>query len=127
MNCDIVNSIINFLVGFSNKIGLDILFIAALAVEVVFVVFFLVKSSFSYEASLNRALDKLNYWIFEKKVVNEENIKDLNMIFKTRTPKRVCYYWQQYILFREGNPSSYLSPENLIEKPLKTSSYNFIF
>lgn len=124
MNCDIVNSIINFLVSFSNKIGLDILFIAALAVEVVFVVFFLVKSAFSYEASLNRALDKLNYWIFEKKVVNEENIKDLNMLFKTKTPKRVCYYWQQYILFREGNPSSYLSPENLIEKPLKTSSYN---
>lgn len=124
MNCDIVNSIINFLVTFSNKIGLDILFIAALAVEVVFVVFFLVKSAFSYEASLNRALDKLNYWIFEKKVVNEDNIKDLNMIFKTKTPKRVCYYWQQYILFREGNPSSYLSPENLIEKPLKTSTYN---
>lgn len=46
------------------------------------------------------------------------------MIFKTKTPKRLCYYWQQYILFREGSPSSYLSTENLVEKPLKTSSYN---
>ena len=46
------------------------------------------------------------------------------MLFKTKAPKRLCYYWQQYILFREGNPSTYLSTENLVEKPLKTSSYN---
>ena len=122
--CDIVNSIVNFFSSFSNMIGLDVLFFISLAVEVVLVVFFLVKSAFSYEASLNRALDKLNYWLFEKKVVTEDNIKDLNMIFKTKTPKRLCYYWQQYILFREGSPSSYLSTENLVEKPLKTSSYN---
>lgn len=122
--CDIVNSIVNFFSSFSNMIGLDVLFFIALAVEVVLVVFFLIKSAFSYEASLNRALDKLNYWLFEKKTVTEDNIKDLNMIFKTKTPKRLCYYWQQYILFREGSPSSYLSSENLVEKPLKTSSYN---
>lgn len=122
--CDIVNSIVNFFSSFSNMIGLDVLFFIALAVEVVLVVFFLVKSAFSYEASLNRALDKLNYWLFEKKVVTEDNIKDLNMLFKTKAPKRLCYYWQQYILFREGTPSSYLSSENLVEKPLKTSSYN---
>ena len=124
MTCDIVNGIINFFVSFSNMLGLDILFIAALAVEVVFVVFFLVKSTFSYEAALNRSLDKLNYWIFEKKVVTEENIKELNMLIKTKAPKRLCYYWQQYILFREDAPSTYLSTENLVDKPLKTSSYN---
>ncbi len=124
MTCDIVNSIINFFVSFSNMLGLDILFIAALAVEVVFVAFFLVKSTFSYEAQLNRSLDKLNYWIFEKKVVTEENIKELNTLIKTKAPKRLCYYWQQYILFREDAPSTYLSTENLVDKPLKTSSYN---
>ena len=124
MTCDIVNGIINFFVSFSNMLGLDILFIAALAVEVVFVVFFLLKSTFSYEAALNRSLDKLNYWIFEKKVVTEENIKELNMLIKTKAPKRLCYYWQQYILFREDAPSTYLSTENLVDKPLKTSSYN---
>jgi len=122
--CDIVTSIINFFISFVNMVGADILFIFALGVEVVFVVFFLIKSSMSYEASLNRSLDKLNYWLFEKKVVNEENIRELNMLFKTKAPKRLCYYWQQYILFREDVPSSYLSSENLVEKPLKTSSYN---
>ena len=119
---DIVNSILNFFVTMTNLITLDLLFIIALGLEVVLVIFFLVKSSFSYEAALNRSLDKLNYWLFEKKVVTEDNIKDLNMLFKTKAPKRLCYYWQQYILFREGNPSTYLSTENFVEKPLKTSS-----
>ncbi len=122
--CDVITSITNFFVSFVNLVGPDMLFIIALGVEVVFVLFFLIKSAFSYEAQLNRALDKLNYWLFEKKVVTEDNIKELNMIFKTKTPKRLCYYWQQYILFREGEPSNYLSVENLVEKPLKTSSYN---
>ena len=100
------------------------LFFISLAVEVLIVVFFLVKSIFSYEATLNRSLEKINMWLFEKKVVTEDNIKELNMLFKTKAPKRLCYFWQQYILFREGTPSSYLSTENLIDKPLKTSSYN---
>jgi len=124
MVCDIVNSMVKFFSNFSNMIGLDALFFIALAVEVFIVIFFLVKSLYSYEASLNRALEKLNYWLFEKKNVTEENIKDLNLLFKMRAPKRLCYYWQQYILFREGAPSTYLSTENLVEKPLKTSSYN---
>ncbi len=122
--CDIVTNIINFFTNISEQLNLDMLFIIGLGVEVILVVFFLVKSMFSYEASLNRALDKLNFWLFERKNVTEENIRDLNMLFKTRAPKRLCYYWQQYILFREGQPSSYLSVDNLVEKPMKTSSYN---
>ncbi len=101
----------------------DILFFIFLAGETLFVLFFVFKSIFSYEARLNRALEKLNYWLFNKKTITEDNIREINQIFKTKTPKRLCYYWQQYILFREGSPSSYLSSENLIEKPLKTSSY----
>ncbi len=121
----IVENIANF---FNSTItllgGLDMLFFISLAVEVLIVVFFLVKSIFSYESVLNRSLEKINMWLFEKKVVTEDNIKELNMIFKTKAPKRLCYFWQQYILFREAPPSSYLSTENLIDKPLKTSSYN---
>lgn len=121
---DIVSNIVNFFSKLTNLINLDMLFVIALVVEALIVIFFLVKSAFSYEASLNRALDKINFWLFEKKFVTEENIKDLNLFFKTKAPKRLCYFWQQYILFREGTPSSYLSTENLIDKPLKTSSYN---
>lgn len=124
MTANIVDTIINFLVSFSNRIGLDIIFAVALGVEVLFVLFFLIKSAFSYESTLNRALDKLNYWVFERKVITEENIREFNALVKAKAPKRLCYFWQQYILFREGTPSAYLSTENLVDKPLKTSSYN---
>ena len=124
MLCDIVTTIIDFFSTVTTAIGTDLLFIIALAVEAVLVIFFLVKSAFSYEASLNRSLDKLNYWLFERKTITEENIREFNTMMKTKAPKRLCYFWQQYILFREGAPSSYMSTDNLVEKPLKTSSYN---
>ena len=121
---DIVSNLIDFLDPLATRIGEDVLFIIALAVEALLVIFFLVKSAYSYEASLNRSLDKINYWLFERKVLTEENVREFNTIMKTKAPKRLCYYWQQYILFREGAPSTYMSTENLVEKPLKTSSYN---
>lgn len=128
MLCDVVDGIVGsidkFFASVVSAIGVDALFFIALAVEALIVGFFLIKSLFSYETKLNRALEKLNFWLFERKVVTEDNIKELNFLFKTKAPKRLCYYWQQYILFREGTPSSYLSTENLVEKPLKTSSYN---
>lgn len=120
--CDIVGNVVKFLTNATNKLGLDLLTIIALGVEVLLVLFFLIKSALSYESALNRALDKVNYWLFEKKVVTEENVRGLNDLFKKKGPKRLCYYWQQYILFREHDPSEYLSTDNLIEKPLKTSS-----
>lgn len=119
----VVNNVIDFLSSVSTKLGLDVLFIIGLLVEVLFVLFFVIKSSFSYEVSLNRALDKINYWLFQKKTVNEENIRELNNIFKTKAPKRLCYYWHQYVLFREGNPSYYFTVNNLIDQPTKTSSF----
>ena len=124
MSTNIVTNIVDFLSSTTTTLGLDLIFIIALCVEAVFVIFFLIKSAFSYEASLNRALDKFNYWLFERKVITEENVRDFNNLMKTKAPKRLCYFWQQYILFREGAPSTYMSTDNLVEKPLKTSSYN---
>lgn len=124
MMLDIVTGIVDFLGDIAPRISEDVLFIIAIAVEALIVLFFLIKSAFSYEACLNRTLDKVNFWLFERKVITEENIREFNDMLKAKGPKRLCYFWQQYILFREGSPSSYMSSENLVEKPLKTSSYN---
>ena len=124
MRLDVVTGIVDFLSDIAPKISEDVLFIIAIAVEALIVLFFLIKSAFSYEACLNRTLDKVNFWLFERKVITEENIREFNDMLKAKGPKRLCYFWQQYILFREGNPSTYMSSENLVEKPLKTSSYN---
>ena len=93
-----------------------------LGVEALFILLFVLKSVFSYEARLKRALDKANAWLFKYKKIDANNIKTFNDIVKTG-PKRYAYYWQQYILYRDGGPCNYMSEENLIEKPLRTSSW----
>ncbi len=102
--------------GFVGYLGL------VLGVEVLFIALFVIKSAFSYEARLKRSLDKLNKWLFKNKKIDSNNIKDFTNIVK-KGPKRLVYFWQQYILYRDGEPSKYLSEENLIEKPLKTSAW----
>lgn len=71
---------------------------------------------------MKRCLDKYNNWIFINKKIDKDNIKDFNNLVK-KGPKRFVYFWQQYVLFREHEPTAYLSEENLIDKPLKTSSW----
>lgn len=93
-----------------------------LAVEALFIIIFGIRATLSYEARLKRSLDKANEWLFKHKVIDTKNIKAFNEVIK-RGPKRLSYFWQQYILYREGAPSSYMTIDNLIEKPIKTSSW----
>lgn len=102
--------------GFAGYLGL------VLGIEALFIILFVVKSAFSYEARLKRSLDKANKWLFKNKKIDINNIKDFTNIIK-KGPKRLVYFWQQYILYRDGDPSKYMSEENLIEKPLKTSAW----
>ncbi len=93
-----------------------------LGVELLFIIIFGIRAAMSYEARLKRSLDKTNQWLFKTKVITEKNIKAFNESIK-RGPKRLAYYWQQYILYREGAPSTYMTIENVVEKPIKTSSW----
>ena len=102
--------------GFGGYLGI------VLGVEALFVLLFVIKTVFSYEARLKRSLDKANQWLFRYKKVDTNNIKDFNSVIK-KGPKRLVYYWQQFILYRDGGPSAYMTEENIIEKPLKTSSW----
>ena len=102
--------------GFGGYLGI------ILGVEALFILLFVIKTVFSYEARLKRSLDKSNKWLFKYKKIDTNNIKDFNNVIKTG-PKRLVYYWQQFIFYRDGGPSAYMTEENVIEKPLKTSSW----
>ena len=102
--------------GFGGYLGI------VLGIEALFILLFVIKTIFSYEARLKRSLDKANRWLFQNKKIDTNNIKEFNNIVK-KGPKRLVYYWQQFILFRDGGPSAYLNEDNLITKPLKTSSW----
>ena len=122
--CDIESSILNFITNISSSIGFTLLFSIGLAIEALFVLFFVLKSLSSYEMRVTKSIEKLNLWLFQNKKLTEDNIKEFNNLVKTKTPKRLNHYWQQFILFREGNPSTYMSADNIVDKPLKASSIN---
>lgn len=94
----------------------------ALGVEILLIAFYGIKSAFSYEARFKRGMNKANQWLFKNKTITEENFNEFCNVLK-KSPKRVTHFWQNYILYREGGPNLYLSEENLITKPLKTSSW----
>lgn len=122
MLADIGTSLRSFLVQLTTALQFDLLFAISLAVEVFFVFLFILRVSFSYEMRLRRSIDKANNWLFKNKKLDQSNIKEFNNLLK-KGPKRLSYYWQQFILFREGEPTMYLSLDNLVEKPLKTSGF----
>lgn len=123
MLCDVESAFKTFFVQLTTALGFTGILAIALAVEAFFVFLFVLKTFFSYEMRLGRSMDKINTWLFKNKKLNQSNIKEFNDLVK-KGPKRLVYYWQQYILFRESEPTHYLSADNLIEKPLKTSSWS---
>lgn len=120
---NIDSSIKTFLNQLFESLGVVGFLCIILGIEILFIVLFSIKTVFSYEARLKRTLDKLNKWLFVNKKIDESNITEFNALIK-KGPKRLTYYWQQYILYREGTPADYLTEENVIEKPLKTSSWS---
>ena len=86
------------------------------------IIFFLIKSSYSYELRLDRALDGLNRWLYYNQYIDESNLIEFNQKIK-KSPKLLRYHWQQYMLYRDREPSHYMSEYNCIEKPLHTSSF----
>ena len=116
------NSLKTFFNQLTEAVGFGGYFGIIIAVEVLFVLIFGIKSYLSYEARLKRRLDKCNDWRKKKKKIDTNNIKSFNEIVK-KGPKRFAYYWQQFILNRDGGPTAYMTEENIIEKPLRTSSW----
>lgn len=119
---DIKSAFESFFVSLTSSVSFNLIFLVSLGLEVFFIGLFAILSRFSYESRMRRSLDKLNRWLFKHKNLDKENIKEFNAMVK-KAPKRLNVNWQQYILYREKAPSEYMSVENIIEKPLRTSSF----
>lgn len=120
---DIEGGIRSFFSSLSVSLSFNLMFIIGLSIEAAIVLFFVIKSLFAYEMRATRSLDKLNKWLFVNKKLTTENIKEFTNLVK-KGPKRLSYNWQQYILYREKAPSQYMTIENIVDKPLRASSYD---
>lgn len=122
MLSSIENTLILFFEKLTETLGFAGYLAIALGVEVLFVLAYGIKSAFSYEARFKRVMHKANEWLFINKKLTPENIRQFTNLLK-KAPARVTYYWQQYIMYREGGPAAYMTEANLLDKPLKTSSW----
>ena len=123
------DGIFKFIETYFNGLGssmknLDILFYVFVGLELLFVIYFLVKSHFAYQFRLIRAIDKINIYLLNNSYINENNLIEFNKKMK-KVPKVLRYHWQQYMLYREQSPSFYMSSNNVIEKPLRSSSVKY--
>lgn len=125
MNLDVVQSIWNIIQGtVSSILDAGRIFYIGLGFSVLMVIFFFIKSHFSYEVRLEKTVNRLNEWLFKNQTINESNLIEFNNLIKEkRSPKILRKHWQQYMLYRDKLPSEYISAYNCIDKPLKTSSY----
>lgn len=100
----------------------DIIFLVGLGLFVIFVMITIIRTSFSYEMRLAHAIDKINAYLYKHPDISEENVVEFNEIMKT-VPQQMRNQWQLFMLYREGNASSYLCQEKVVDQPIKTSTY----
>ena len=121
---NVFETIVNFLLNtIGNYIGLDYLLYIILGIFVLMLVIIYIKSSHSYEVKAAKAIDHINTYLIANPYINEDNLVHFNKKMKN-VPKTIRYQWQQYVLNRDKAPSTYLSRDNCVEKPLKTSTYH---
>lgn len=98
-----------------------IIFVGLFLLTILGVVFF---TSRSYESRLIKAIDKLNNYFIDNPYINDDNLVSFNEKMKSNVvPKQLRKHWQQFVLYRENKASTYMSFENCVSNPLKTSTY----
>ena len=122
LGIDIFQTVINFFQTIREGITLDYFLYIFIGLELLTVLIFVFIVHNVYELKLLRAIDKINAYLYEVKYINESNLIEFNNMMK-RVPKTLRYHWQQYMLNRDKKPSHYMSVENCIDRPLKSSHF----
>ena len=112
---------------FVEKVGASyqpsaLLFFIALGAFVIYVIVTIIRTSYSYELRLIKAIDKLNLYFYNNPQITEENLIEFNNKMK-QVPKAVRVQWQLYMLNRDKPASEYLTLESCVERPMKTTTY----
>ena len=123
LGADFFQSLVVFFQSARESLSLEYLLYIFIAIEALTILVFSFIVHNLYELKLVRAVDKINAYLYEVKYINENNLIEFNNMMK-RVPKTLRYHWQQYMLNREKNPSYYMSVENCVDRPLKTSTFS---
>ena len=76
----------------------------------------------SYEERSMRGIKKVNNYLSQHPMANDNNIVAFNTQMK-KLPRRIRDRWQLFMLERDGSPSRYLNVEYCVKRPLNNSSF----
>ena len=119
---NVFSSIVEFFKNAGEVFTWDYMLYGFLALEVLMIIIVSIIIHNTYELKLIRAVDKINGYLYNFQYIDESNLIEFNNKMK-KVPKTLRYHWQQYMLYREHSPSYYMSIENCIDRPLKSSFF----
>ncbi len=121
---NIFNGIDKFFNSLNNYLTYNEIFIIFVALSLFAIVVTIITTSSSYEAKLIKAIDMFNNYFVDTPHINEDNLVAFNQKMKSNAvPKQLRKQWQQFVLYREGKASSYMSFENCVSNPIKNSTF----
>lgn len=118
----VFDHIINFFNTVGSYISFDILMYASLGVMVLLIIVLAIQVRNSFELRMVRAIDSLNNFLVNNPKITDDNLVAFNDKMK-KVPNSLRIQWQQFMLYREGKPSHYMSFKNCVENPMKSTSY----
>ena len=120
----IFESVNNFLTDMSGYLNYGPVFVIGIGAFLFTIMCVIISTSHSYEARLIKAIDMFNNYFIDTPQINEDNLVSFNAKMKTRkVPKQLRKQWQQFVLYREGKASEYMSFEQCVSIPIKNSTY----
>lgn len=120
---EILNAIADFFKTVGGFLGVDLITIIAFGLLIVTMFIAALVANFSVEAATNRKVKQINNYLVNNPFVTDENIVEFNRIMKHRMPRAMRYQWQRYMVNRDQKPSNYLTEDNCITKPFRTSAF----
>ena len=104
----VFDHIINFFNTVGSYISFDILMYASLGVMVLLIIVLAIQVRNSFELRMVRAIDSLNNFLVNNPKITDDNLVAFNDKMK-KVPNSLRIQWQQFMLYREGKPSHYMS------------------
>ena len=118
----VFDEVINFFNTVGSYISFDILMYAGLGVLALLVLVLIIQVNHSFEIKMVKTIDGLNAFLTNNPKITDDNLVAFNNKMK-KAPHSLRIQWQQFMLYREGKPSSYLSFKNCVENPMTGNSY----
>ena len=123
LGLSIFNTMVDFFKTAGEVLTLEYMLYIFIGLELLTVIIFSIIVSNVYELKLIRAIDRINSYLYNAQYIDESNLIEFNNKMK-KVPKTLRYHWQQFMLYREKSPSYYMSIENCIDRPIKSSFFS---